>query len=68
MSAETVVTIVGPEPSPGDHLRALKGWLSGVEERYGAEHVVARSVRQARSEVERSTAFVEGRLGEVAAS
>jgi hypothetical protein len=32
--------------------------LAGVEERYGAEHVVARSVRQARSEVERSTAFV----------
>jgi hypothetical protein len=42
--------------------------LAGVEERYGAEHVVARSVRRARSEVERSTAFVEGRLGEVAAS
>jgi hypothetical protein len=42
--------------------------LAGVEERYGAEHVVARSVRQARSEVERSPAFVEGRLGEVAAS
>jgi hypothetical protein len=39
-----------------------------VEHRYGAEHVVARSVRQARTEVERSTAFVEGRLGEVAAS
>jgi hypothetical protein len=42
--------------------------LAGVEHRYGAEHVVARSVRQARTEVERSTAFVEGRLGEVAAS
>jgi hypothetical protein len=35
MSAETVVTIVGPELSPGDHLRALKGWLSGVEELRG---------------------------------
>ena len=42
--------------------------LAGVEERYGAEHVVARSVRRARSEVERSTAFVESRLREVAAS
>jgi hypothetical protein len=42
--------------------------LAGVEERYGAGHVVARSVRWARREVERSTAFVEGRLGEVAAS
>jgi hypothetical protein len=42
--------------------------LAGVEHRYGAEHVVARSVRRARSEVERSTAFVEGRLREVAAS
>jgi hypothetical protein len=42
--------------------------LGGVERRYGAEHIVARSVRQARAEVERCTAFVEGRLREVAAS
>ena len=42
--------------------------LAGVERRYGAEHVVARSVRQARAQVERCTAFVEGRLREVAAS
>jgi HD domain len=42
--------------------------LAGVERRYGAEHVVARSVRHARAEVERCTAFVEGRLREVAAS
>jgi hypothetical protein len=39
-----------------------------VERRYGAEHVVARFVRQARAEVERCTAFVEARLREVAAS
>jgi hypothetical protein len=39
-----------------------------VEQRYGVEHVVARSVRQARTEVERSTAFVEGRVREVPAS
>jgi hypothetical protein len=42
--------------------------LAGVERRYGVEHVVARSVRHARAEVERSTAFVEGRMREVAAS
>jgi hypothetical protein len=42
--------------------------LAGVERRYGVEHVVARSVRHARAEVERCTAFVEGRLREVAAS
>jgi hypothetical protein len=36
-----------------------------VERRYGVEHVVARSVRHARAEVERSTAFVEGRSREV---
>jgi hypothetical protein len=42
--------------------------LAGVERRYGIEHVVARSVRHARAEVERSTEFVEGRLREVAAS
>ena len=41
--------------------------LAGVERRYGVEHVVARSVRHARAEVARSTAFVEGRLREVAA-
>ena len=51
------------------HLRALgHERLAGVERRYGLEHVVARSVRHARAEVERSTAFVEGRLREVAAS
>jgi len=42
--------------------------LAGVERRYGPEHVVARSVRQARAEVERCAAFVEGRLREVAAT
>ena len=42
--------------------------LAGVERRYGAEHVVTRSVRQARAEVERSATFVESRLREVAAS
>ena len=42
--------------------------LAGVERRYGAEHVVACSVRQARGEVERCTEFVESRLREVAAS
>ena len=42
--------------------------LAGVDRRYGVGHVVARSVRHARAEVERSTAFVVGRLREVAAS
>jgi HD superfamily phosphodiesterase len=42
--------------------------LAGVERRYSAEDVVARSVRQARAEVERCTAFVEARLRDVAAS
>ena len=38
--------------------------LAGVERRYGPDHVVARSVRQARAEVERCTEFVESRLRE----
>jgi hypothetical protein len=42
--------------------------LADVERRYGADHLVARSVRQARAEVERCIQFVEGRLREVAAS
>jgi hypothetical protein len=42
--------------------------LAGVEHRYGAEHVVARSVRQARAEVERCTEFIDSRRREVAAS
>jgi HD superfamily phosphodiesterase len=51
------------------HLRVLgRDRLAGVEGHYGVEHIVARSVRQARAEVERCTAFVEGRLHEVAAS
>jgi hypothetical protein len=40
--------------------------LADVEPRYGPEHLVTRSVRRARSEVERCIEFVEGRLREVA--
>jgi hypothetical protein len=42
--------------------------LADVERRYRTGHPVARSVRQARAEVERCIDFVEGRLREVAAS
>lgn len=42
--------------------------LADVERRYGAEHIVARSMRRARPEIERCVAFVEARLREVAAS
>jgi hypothetical protein len=40
--------------------------LADVEHRYGAEHLVAQSLRRARPEVERCIGFVQGRLGEVA--
>jgi hypothetical protein len=53
---------------PGGEVITYEERLAGVERRYGAEHVVARSVRHARAEVERCTAFVEGRMREVAAS
>jgi HD domain len=41
--------------------------LADVEDRYGSDHIVARSLRRARAEIERSIAFVEERLTEVAA-
>jgi hypothetical protein len=41
--------------------------LADVEHRYGADHVVARSLRRARAEIERGIALVEERLSEVAA-
>jgi hypothetical protein len=40
--------------------------VADVERRYGPEHLVARSVRRARPEVERCIRFVEGRLRAVA--
>jgi hypothetical protein len=42
--------------------------LADVEHRYGPEHLVARSVRRARPEVERYIEVVQGRLREVTAS
>jgi hypothetical protein len=53
---------------PAGEIITYEERLAGVERRYGAEHVVARSVRHARAEVERSAEFVAGRLREVAAS
>jgi HD superfamily phosphodiesterase len=53
---------------PAGEIITYEERLAGVERRYGVEHVVARSVRHACTEVERATAFVEGRLREVAAS
>jgi HD superfamily phosphodiesterase len=53
---------------PAGEIITYEERLAGVERRYGADHVVARSVRHACTEVERATAFVEGRLREVAAS
>jgi hypothetical protein len=53
---------------PAGEVVTFEERLAGVEGRYGAEHVVARSLRQARAEVERCIQFVEGRLREVAAS
>ena len=41
--------------------------LADVEHRYGADHVVARSLRRAAPEIERCIAFVEERLNELAA-
>jgi hypothetical protein len=41
--------------------------LADLEHRYGADHVVARSLRRARPEIQRGIAFVEERLSEVAA-
>jgi hypothetical protein len=53
--------------APAGEVITYEERLAGVEHRYGAEHVVARSVRQARAEVECCTEFVESRLREVAA-
>jgi hypothetical protein len=53
---------------PTGEVMSYEERLASVEDRYGAEHIVARSVRQARAEVERCTAFVQGLLREVAAS
>jgi hypothetical protein len=41
--------------------------LADVEHRYGADHVVARSLRRAWAEIERGIALVEERLSAVAA-
>jgi hypothetical protein len=41
--------------------------LAGIERRYGADHIVARSVRRARPEIERCIQTVEARLREVVA-
>jgi HD superfamily phosphodiesterase len=53
---------------PSGEVVSFEERLADVERRYGADHLVARSVRQARAEVERCIQFVEGRLREVAAS
>jgi HD superfamily phosphodiesterase len=53
---------------PAGEVVTFQERLADVERRYGTEHIVARSVRQARAEVERCTEFVEGRLRKVAAS
>jgi hypothetical protein len=53
---------------PAGEIVTFEERLADVERRYGTEHVVARSLRQAQAKVERCVDFVEGRLREVAAS
>jgi hypothetical protein len=54
--------------SAGGEVVTFAERLADVEYRYGPDHLVARSVRRARPEVERYIEVVQGRLREVTAS